>query len=112
MTGRSHCPLCHGKGYLEEHHGPPHNPSPSGYAEPCDLCEECYACGRPLSWEPPEITSWDQALQHFSPPAWLVVSGRVNLRLRPHCPSCVLDLEDYLGYLADATAAAEGDESP
>lgn len=103
MTGRSHCPLCHGKGYLEEHFGPPHNPYPSGHTEDCDRCSECWSCGRPLEWEDPECPAFEQALR----PAWLLVSGRS----RPHCPSCVLALEDYLGYLADATAAAESDES-
>lgn len=103
MTGRQHCPLCHGAGYVEEHYGPPHNPNPSGHTEPCEICQECYACGRPLVWE---VWSSDP-LTVGTPgvvPAWLVVAQRH----RPHCPSCVRELEDYLGYLADATAAAEG----
>lgn len=104
--GRDHCPLCHGSGVLEEHFGPPHNPHPSGYTEPCDLCTECYVCGCLLDWDPPRPLL---ASSIATAPAWLIVPGPLSHPLRPHCPSCRLDLEDFLHYLCEA---AHGQDEP
>lgn len=38
--GKDGCPVCHGWGTVREFYGPPHNPVPTGYEEPCDCRDE------------------------------------------------------------------------